>query len=163
MQTSTNYPKTEEEKEKRVIIEDDLYDSCQETDDVMMNGGIITYSKHFKYLGTFISYNLRDDYDIDRRIAAASKAMGALKLFFNKKEVSTYSKYLIFMAIPINLLLWGCENWSLRVDHVNKLERFVTRQIEKLLDINMLQIKDECITLDELRSHVLATSQVSRP
>ena len=75
----------------------------------MMNGGIITYSKHFKYLGTFISYNLRDDYDIDKRIAAASKAMGALELFFNKKEVSTYSKYLIFMfmAIPINLLLWG--------------------------------------------------------
>ena len=100
---------SEEEKEKRVIIEDDLYDSCQESDDVMMNGGIITYSKHFKYLGTFISYNLRDDYDIDKRIAAASKAMGALKLLFNKKEVSTYSKYLIFMfmAIPINLLLWG--------------------------------------------------------
>ena len=145
---------SEEEKEKRVIIEDDLYDSCQESDDVMMNGGIITYSKHFKYLGTFISYNLRDDYDIDKRIAAASKAMGALKLFFNKKEVSTYSKYLIFMfmAIPINLLLWGCENWSLRVDHVNKLEQFVTPQIRKLLHINMLQIKDERITLDELRS-----------
>ena len=54
-----------------------------------MNGGIITYSKeHLKYLGTFISYNLGDDYyDVDRLIAAASKAMGALKLFFNKKEV----------------------------------------------------------------------------
>ena len=74
----------------------------QETDDVMMNGGIITYSKeHLKYLGTFISYNLGDDYyDVDRRIAAASKAMGALKLFFNKKEVRSQYVFLIFMAIP---------------------------------------------------------------
>ncbi|EJK66387.1 hypothetical protein THAOC_12701 [Thalassiosira oceanica] len=72
---------------------------------------------HFKYLGSFISYNLRDDFDIDLRIKKAGQAMGALKHFFSNEHVDTYTKHLIFKAIPLNLLLWGCETWSLREDH----------------------------------------------
>ena len=51
----------------------------------------------------------RNDFDIEMRIATASKIMGALKEYLKRTEVNIYSKYLIFMAIPINLLLLGCE------------------------------------------------------
>ena len=104
-----------------------------------------------KYLGSFIAYNLRDCYTIDMRIAAASKSMGMLKGFFNKKQISTYTKFLIFRAITLNILLWGCENWAMRADLLSKLERFVNRQVRKLLHITMTQVKEEHITIKQLR------------
>ena len=80
----------------------------------MPNGGTITFCKHFKYLDNHISYNLRDDHDIDHWLAQASKAMGPLQHFWQDPSIDTHSKYLIFCAIPVNLLLLGCESWALR-------------------------------------------------
>ena len=57
--------------------EDELYDSDPNTDDFDVIDGFVSYTKHFKYLGTIISYSLRDDSDINERIAGAGKAMGA--------------------------------------------------------------------------------------
>ena len=73
---------------------------------VPMAGGFVIYCKHFKYLGPWVTYNLRDDHDIEMRILSANKAMDKLKSFFNRAEVAIISKYLIFIAIPINLLLY---------------------------------------------------------
>ena len=143
---------SDEKKETRTSIEDRLYDACDETQIIHMSGnGIVTYCKHFKYLGSWISYNLQDDYDINMRIASASKSMGALKLFFHRAEVSLQAKYLVFMAIPINLLLWGCESWALRKDLLNKLERFVRRKIRGILKLNMWHIKEQRITIKQLQ------------
>ena len=133
------------------MIEDMLYDECHETSVSELAGGFVTYCKHFKYLGSWLSYHLRDDYDINMRIKSASKYFGAMKEFFRLDQVNTYSKYLIFMAIQINLLLWGCECWALRKDLLLKLERFVNRKIRNILNLNMWHVKDERITTEELR------------
>ena len=67
----------------------------------------LTFTRHFKYLGSYISYNLRDDHDVDSRIAAASASIGSLSSYWSNKSVDLKSKYLIFAAISSNLLLWG--------------------------------------------------------
>ena len=85
------------------------------------------------------------------RIKSASKSFGAMKEFFRLDQVNVYSKYLIFMAIQINLLLWGCECWALRNDLLLKLERFVNRKIRNILNLNMWHVKDQRITTKELR------------
>ena len=72
--------------------------------------GNVTFTRHFKYLGSYISYNLRDDHNVDSRIAAASASMGSLSSYWSDKSVDLKSKYLIFAAIPCNLLLWGSES-----------------------------------------------------
>ena len=33
--------------------------------------------------------------------------MGALKFFWSSENVDIHAKYLIYMAVPLNLLLWG--------------------------------------------------------
>ena len=106
---------------------------------------------HFKYLGSFISYNLRDDFDIDTRIKKAGMAMGALKHFFNNKHVDTYTKHLIFKAIPLNLLLWGCEAWTLREEHYVKLESFLQRSIRNILNITMAQVQEDHLKREHTR------------
>ena len=131
--------------------EDACYDRIDETQLVNVRGGFMTYIKHFKYLGSHISYSLQDDYDIKSRIAAATKAFGALTKFWYNRHVDTYSKYLIFQAIPMNLLLWGCEAWSLRKVLLMKLVVFLTQNIRRIQKISMFQVKRERITNDQVR------------
>ncbi|KAL7539446.1 hypothetical protein ACHAWF_006408 [Thalassiosira exigua] len=76
----------------RTKLEDNLYDSCSETQDVPVKDRFVSYCKHFKYLGSWMTYSLRDDKDIDMRISAAGKAMGALNYFYSRKEISMQSK-----------------------------------------------------------------------
>jgi hypothetical protein len=87
-----------------------------------MKDGFVTYTETFKYLGSWLSFTLRDDTDVEKRIASATKAMGSLGEFFDRNEISTCAKYLVFVAIPINFLLWGCESWALRKDLLLKFE-----------------------------------------
>ena len=124
--------KTESEKAK-TEREDRMYDDLPETQPIQVADGFVTFTKHFKYLGSYISYNLRDDYDIQNRVLNASKAMGALKNFWDNPHVDLYSKFLIFRAIPLNLLLWGCETWSMRKQLMDKLEVFVHRSCRRIL------------------------------
>ena len=43
---------------------------------------MITFTRHFKYLGSYILYSLKDNYDIEHIISQASAAMGALNNFW---------------------------------------------------------------------------------
>jgi hypothetical protein len=90
--------------------------------------------------------------DINTRIAGAGKAMGALNGFFKRPQVNTYSKYLILMAIPINLLLWSCESWALQKDLLLILERFVTHQVRRIIGLNMYLVQKYKITLKTMRA-----------
>ena len=52
--------KNENEKAK-TKREDRMYDDLPETQPIQVADGFVTFTKHFKYLGSYISYNLRDD------------------------------------------------------------------------------------------------------
>ena len=78
--------------------------------------------------------------------------MGALNGFFKRPQVNTYSKYLIFMAIPINLLLWSFESWALRKDLLLKLERFITCHVRRIIGLNMYLVQKYKITLKTMRA-----------
>jgi hypothetical protein len=67
--------------------------------------GHVDFVKYFKYLGSYISFDLMDDYDIDKRIVAANKSMGSLKHFWNNPYASLRAKQHIFLAMPANQLL----------------------------------------------------------
>jgi hypothetical protein len=54
--------------------------------------GHVDFVKHFKYLGSYISFDLTDDYDIDKRIAAANKSMGPLKHLWNNPYAGLRAK-----------------------------------------------------------------------
>ncbi len=55
------------------------YDELDETKDIEVGDGHVTFSRSFTYLGSTISYNLHDDDDVTACIAAAKASMGALK------------------------------------------------------------------------------------
>ena len=71
-----------ESHETKCKREDSEYMSLAETATMQVADGYITFCKHFKYLGIWVSYSLRDDYDISKRVAATNAAMGALEKFW---------------------------------------------------------------------------------
>jgi hypothetical protein len=91
--------------------------------------GFVSFCRHFKYLGSFVSFTLCDDYDIEQHVTAATQSMGALKNVWNSPHLDIWSKYFLFCAIPMNLLLWGCETWLMRKSLSNKLEVFLHQNI----------------------------------
>ena len=73
---------------------DELYDNASATRRIHLNNDFyVDFAKHFKYLGSHISYHPRDNYDINQGITQGNQAMGALKHFWNNHYVDMHIKY----------------------------------------------------------------------
>ncbi len=77
--------------------------------------------------------------------------MGSPKHFWNNPYASLRAKQLIFLAMPANQLLWGCESWALHHSHITKLEAFWHRSIQRILWIGLGQVIKEKITNERIR------------
>jgi hypothetical protein len=89
-------PEEQESEQAHTAREDVKYDSLPETAQIKIADGYVTFSWKLKYLGSQISYNLRDDNDINARLTAASQSRGALKEVWCNSNLDMYSKYLLF-------------------------------------------------------------------
>jgi hypothetical protein len=77
--------------------------------------------------------------------------MGALKNIWNSPHLDIWSKYLLFRAIPMNLLLWGCETWLMRQVLANKLEVFVHHNIRRILRVSITKVRENHIKNEHVR------------
>jgi hypothetical protein len=77
--------------------------------------------------------------------------MGALKEVWHNPHLDTYSKYLLFCTIPMNLFLWGCENRLLRQDLLQRLEVFLYQSIRRVLHISIVQVQEDYIRNEKIR------------
>eukprot|EP00978_Attheya_sp_CCMP212_P039433 scaffold204944_cov26-Attheya_sp.AAC.1 len=120
------------------------------TENINVGDGYVSFTKIFKYLGLLITCKLNDAMYMDARISQANKAMGALRDYFKCKQVSLKVKWMIYLAIPINLVLWGAESWALTDKSVKKLSVFHTRSIRTILQINISEVQEKRITNEEI-------------
>ena len=115
-----------------------------DTSTVEVGTGYITYTKTFKYLGSIISYDLSDTPDIENRIIQARKALNTfMPHVFRNSHLSLRVKKLLYLAIPINLVLWGCESWALKHTDMKKIQVFHSSAIRRILNINMVEVQNE--------------------
>ena len=77
--------------------------------------------------------------------------MGALKFFWDSDEVDIQSKYLIYMAIPMNLLTWGCESWALTKILIKKQEVFHMRSIRRILRTKWSEVMEDRVRNSKVR------------
>jgi hypothetical protein len=85
--------------------EEKIYDTLEETQPIDIADGHVTFCWHFKYLCSYVSFSLCDNYYIEKRVAVATQSMGALSNIWRSPHLEIWSKYLLFCAIPMNLLL----------------------------------------------------------
>jgi hypothetical protein len=76
-------------------------------------------------MGAIIDRTVTSEADIDKRIANASAAFGALRpCIFEKKGVSRKVKGMIYSALVISILLYGTKCWNVTKELFSRLRAF---------------------------------------
>jgi hypothetical protein len=127
----------------------DPLDTC----DIEVDGGVVSFTNHFKYLGSIIADKLNDDAECAARISAASKAFGALKTqLFGVKNICIRAKKHAYEALVLSLLFYGCECWVLSAGMRDKIVKFHRRCLRFMCGI----------TLDSMRSKNIHHSDLEK-
>jgi hypothetical protein len=110
---------------------------------------------HFKYLGSIIATNLRDEIDVATRIAIARFQITSMIELFNWQDVSVAMEAIMHRSISLNAVLWGCETWALKEkDNIN-LEAFHHTVIRRILGISTRRVIEERATTKMVKSKLM--------
>ena len=91
---------------------------------------------HFSYLGSVLSSQCNSEKDVDTRICAAHVAFGRLyHRVFGNKNLKQQTKLMVYHAVVISTLLYGCESWTLYSRETKKLERFHQQKLRSIMKI----------------------------
>ena len=76
---------------KKII--DDYYDKASETNNIIVGSDkYVLFSKVFKYLGSWVTYEWNDNHDTSQRIKKTNQAMDALIYFWKADSVDFHTK-----------------------------------------------------------------------
>ena len=81
----------QESHESGYKIEERTYKNLPETRLIIVKDGLVTFCRDFKYLGSWISFSLREVHDIMKRIDAANASMGTMSKIWADDNIDTYS------------------------------------------------------------------------
>jgi hypothetical protein len=116
------------------------------------NGKKVHFIHKFKYLGSIITPLLNEDDEIEARIKKAKSIMGIAKSFFDNRDVDKRIKYQIYVAGPLNAVLWGCKTWNLSKQNLSRLSSFHHGAIRRILAIKWEQVREKHIKNREVRA-----------
>jgi hypothetical protein len=114
-----------------------------------------------KYLGSTITWDLKDEIDIATMISMGHSTISRTKELFNCGDVSIRIKIIMYQAIPLNTVLWGYASWSLKEREKKKLEAFHHSAIRRILGISMRRVYEERITDKTVRSKFVGVPKIS--
>jgi hypothetical protein len=86
----------------------------------LSNEKFIHFTNQYKYLGSLISPSY---------IKKPKSHLGILYHFFYCCDVDLRTKYTIYIAGPLNALLWGCETWNLMAKNLEAFHHGAARRI----------------------------------
>jgi len=115
------------------------------------NTNLIHFAQEFKYLGSIISNDLKEDNEIKARIRKAWSVIGAMKFILRNKDVDLNTKIFLYTTAPLQALLWGAESWSLSKTNLNALNVFHHSAIRWILGIKMSEVRGKKIKNIEIR------------
>jgi hypothetical protein len=122
----------------------------------------IHFINKFKYLWCIITPLLNEDAEIDARIKKDQSIMGASKHFFDNNGVDCRVKMQIYIAVPLNALLWGCESWNLTRRNLNKLRSFHHGAIRRILQNIWSQVREDHIKNLEVRRRLFINRRTAK-
>ena len=105
----------------------------------------------FIYLGSQMTSDGKLDTEVEKRIAAVSRAFGALRrAVFQDITLSVLTKRLVYQACVINVLLYGGKCWTPYKRHLVCLNRFHHRCIWIILGISRKKQWEQHITSHQM-------------
>jgi hypothetical protein len=112
----------------------------------------VAFVEKFKYLGAIIHYSLDSEWDITNRINAAQGAMHRLQPMLKRIDIDMKTKGRIYNTLIINILLYGCECWTVTVKQFSRLRVFHARCLRTICRVNMLMTRHKHIPTTSLET-----------
>ncbi len=92
---------------------------------------------HFTYLGSTLSSCCSLDTEIHTRINKPSSSFGCLhSRVFENYNLKVNTKVGVYNAVCLSTLLYGAELWTPYRQHINNLEAFHNRCLQKILNLS---------------------------
>ena len=110
------------------------------------NGDTIHRAPSGKYLGSMIAQDGESGVDIDNRISCGWAAFAKLENVLTRAEVEMQTRRVLYEATVLNVVLYGCESWTLKEEHKRKLRSFHRACARKMCRISMWHVKEYGIT-----------------
>ena len=109
------------------------------TCNITVNGVEIENVKTMKYLGTMLDEEGSCEAEVDHRIGAASKVIGAMrKEIIDRRELSKSTKLRVINATVMPTLLYACETWTLLERHKSRIQALEMRCLRRVEGVTML-------------------------
>ena len=134
-----------------MYTEPDTFDGQDLSKVFLPDGSFMPVVDQFRYLGSILSRDCRDDLDVEARIKAASNAFGALRnCLFSSSRICPDAKTIVYVGLILSIMLYGSETWSLTEKLYNQLRRFHARCVRAMCRVNLLHTRLHHISTLEL-------------
>ena len=121
---------------------------------ILLSDTLLEQVDHFSYLGSVLSSQCNSEKDVDTRICAAHVAFGRLyHPVFGNKNLKQQTKIMVYHAVVVSTLLYGCEAWTLYCQDIKKLERFHQQKLRSILNIKWEEYITNIAVLEKAHSN----------
>ena len=103
-----------------------------------------------------------DEFDIDCRISAATRAFGALSHVLKDRNIDKSIRTQLHLAIPVNTLLWGCAGWAIGAQGMRKLQTFHNNCARKMCGLTQWHHMTYHISMDNIYNTRLNLLQIDK-
>ena len=101
-----------------------------------ISGNQLKNSENFTYMGSNLSFYGYLTNEIQRRINLTSSAFCLLsKRVFVNQNISIHTKIVVYYAVVISTILYGCETWVPYRRHIRLLESFHIKRLQLILGL----------------------------
>ena len=140
---------------EHLYADPETYDGQDLSNIELENGTFIPVVAEFRYLGSILTRDCRDDGDVTARIEAAGSAFGALrKCVFASTYISFGTKKIVYTALILSILLYGSESWCLTEKLFRKLRLFHHRCLRAMCRVTRRHTRDYHIRTADLLARV---------
>ena len=106
---------------KSIVVGDEHYD-------------VLDYDGSTKYLGRKVCYNDPHETEFNNRVAKAWDAFTKYRHELTDRRHKLPTRLKLFDAVVSSTLLYGCESWTLRVDHQRRLTVIQRKMLRMVLN-----------------------------
>ena len=87
-------------------------------------GGFLLSGVHFIFLGSKITADGNYSHEIKRRLLLGKKVMTNLYSIFKSRDITLPTKVYLVKAMVFPVVMYGCENWTLKKAEFQRIDAF---------------------------------------